>query len=64
MSVKSLQLMFSAAQQVEEQSKGAAGLVRSAVFAIHVIREEQRFYCFRLIVAIEELAEAAGKKRN
>src|SRR5208337_4560157 len=60
--VEALLLVLAAAEQVEEQAECGAGLVGASVFAVDVVGEEQRFYFFGFVVAVEEVAKAAREE--
>ena len=62
--VKSLLFVFASAEQVKQQAEGGSGLVRSTVLAVHVVREEERLDFLRFVVAIEEVPQAPGEKRD
>ena len=58
--IKALQLMFSTAQQVKQQSDCGARLVRSPMLAINIVGEKHGFYFFRRVVVVEEFAQTTG----
>src|SRR5579863_7104863 len=64
MTVKALQFVLAAAQQMKQQSDCGPRLVRPAMLAVHVVRQENRLHFFGFIVVIEKLSQAAGEKRN
>src|ERR1700692_4314253 len=55
-SVEALFFVLAAAEEMKEQAEGGARLVRASVFAVDVVGEEQRFYFFGFVIAVEELA--------
>ena len=59
-----LHLVLAPGEQVEEQAEGRASVVGAAVFAIDVVGQDQRLDLLRLVVPVEELAEAAGQERH
>ena len=63
-SVEPLQLVFAAAQQMEEQADGSARLIRSAMLAVYVVGKEHGLYFFRLVIVIEEFAQASSQEGN
>jgi hypothetical protein len=56
--------MLAAAQQMKQQANRCSRLVRAAMLAVNVVRQEHRLHLFRFIVVIEKLAEASGEKGN
>jgi hypothetical protein len=62
--VKPLLFIFASAQQMEQQTKGGSRLVGSTVLAVNVVREEERLNFFGLVMAIEEVSQASGEKRD
>ena len=62
--VESLDLVLAAGEQVEEQPERGSRVVRSAVLPVDVVGEEQGLDLLRLVVPVEELAEAAGQERH
>ena len=62
--VEALDLVLAAGQQMEEQAQGGSGRIGSAVLAVDVVREEERLDLLGLVVAVEEIAEAAGQERD
>ena len=59
-----LHLVLAAGEEMEEQAEGGARVVGSAVLAVDVVGEDQRLDLLRLVVPVEELAEAAGQERH
>ena len=62
--VEALELVLAARQEVEEQAERRAGRVGSAVLAVDVVGEEERLDLLGLVVAVEEVSEAAGQERD
>ena len=62
--VEALLLVLAPREQVEQQAQRRARLVGPAVLAVDVVGQEQRLDLVRLVVAVEELAEAAGQERR
>ena len=56
--------MFSAAEQMKQQSQRASRLVRATVLAVHVVGQEQCLDRVRLVVAFQKFTQAAGEERN
>src|SRR5262249_44854099 len=63
-SVETLQRVIATAEQVKEKTDGGAWLVWAAVLAVHVVGQDHRLDGVGLVVAIEELTEAAGEERD
>jgi len=63
-SVEALLFVLAAAEEMKEQAEGGARLVRASVFAVDVVGQEQRFYFFGFVIAVEKLAEAAREERD
>ena len=49
---------------MKEQTERGPGIVRSAVLAVHIIREEHCLDFLGFVVPIEKIAKAASKERN
>ena len=62
--VEALNFSVAAAQQMEQQSQRGAGVVRTAVFAVNIVRQKHRLHFFRFVMAIEKIAEASGEERD
>ncbi len=62
--IKPLQLVLPAAQQMKQQSDRRSRLVRPAMLAVNVVRQEHRFHLFGFVIVIEKLSQTPGKKRN
>src|ERR1700690_4573469 len=61
-SVKSLGVALAATQQMKKKSERGTGIVRAAMFAVHIVGEKHRLDFFGFVMAIEKIAEAAGEK--
>src|ERR1700755_1855284 len=49
---------------MKQQTERRSGVVRAAVLAVDIIREEHRLDFLGFIVPVEKIAQAAGEKRN
>src|SRR4051794_38489187 len=49
---------------MEKKSDRSARLIRSAMFAVNIVRQKHSLDFLGLIILIEKLPEAAGQKRN
>ena len=64
MPVEPLNFSVAATQQMEQQSQRGAGVVRTAMLAVNIVRQKHRLHFFRFIMAIEKIAEASGEERD
>ncbi len=49
---------------MEQQAQRGSRLIRSAMFAVDVVRQKKCLYLLRFVIAIEEISQAARQKRN
>ena len=56
--------MLAAAEQVEQQTNSSSRLIRTAMFAVHVIRQEHGLDLFGFIIVIKKLAQASGQETD
>src|SRR5271167_2858175 len=49
---------------MEKQSQRGTGIIRTAVFAVNVVRQKHRLHFLGFVVAVEKIAKASSEERN